>query len=167
MRALDYRHVADDLLSVVEVDQPSSTVREMFSRLFNASVPDFPRHFEARYLPAQTSVGYVHFTALDDVYLCGGLCLDTRAYKQMPASDRARIGQAGGIAEIMLRACFSDLTDKQAVFGYCGDLKALRVDLRAGFQKLDHPYLLVRWTREMTEGMKASLTESVHRLGPF
>ena len=57
--------------------------------------------------------------------------------------------------------------EKRGLFGYCGDTKAMNVDLRAGFERTDHPYLIVRWQQPLSaEAMRAQL-QAAKALGPF
>ncbi len=170
-RVLTYSCAVSDLLEVNEVRTPSPQAAALFKKSFNAEIPLFPHHIEVRYLGSNQNeppiVGYVHFTATKDAYLCGGMCIDATAYKRMDATHRARIGQAGGITEIMLRACFHDLTDKPAIFGYCGDVRAMKVDLRAGFVPTQHPYLIVHWKHEVSDSSKAELVAAAYAIGAF
>ncbi|MBL8521976.1 MAG: hypothetical protein JNK75_15065 [Betaproteobacteria bacterium] len=167
MRTFDFASGVNDLLTVGELESPDAASRELFERLFKAPIPDFPRHVVARYGADQALAGYVHFTPMADFYLCGGMGLDARLYRRMPAAHRERIGAAGGVAEIMLRASFANLRDRDAIFGYCGDARAMRVDLRAGFERLDHPYLIVHWTRRLPADVQAGRVAAAHALGPF
>jgi hypothetical protein len=170
-RVLAFASTVADVLSIAEVDDAAPCAGELFERAFRATIPDYPRHYIAQYRPtadhAAPVVGYVHFTPYEDVYLCGGMVIDARAYRTMRTQDRDRIGAAGGITEIMLRACFADLTDRPAIFGYCGDTKAMRVDLRAGFVPTLHPYLIVHWKHALTETAQQALIARAHAIGPF
>jgi hypothetical protein len=156
-----------DVLTIAEVADAAPYAGALFQRAFHAAIPDYPRHYIATYARHSEVVGYVHFTPYEDVYLCGGMVINAPAYRTMPADDRARLGAAGGIAEIMLRACFADLTDRPAIFGYCGDTKAMRVDLRAGFERTLHPLLIVHWKQAVDAPRKQALIDMVHRLGAF
>jgi hypothetical protein len=168
MKSLRVQDSIRDLVHVEEQAIPDQAAAALFRRLFNAEIPDFPRHFVARLLaPERPVIGYVHFTPMPDMYLCGGMCLDARAYRHMSAEHRKRIGECGGIAEIMLRACFAELSDKPAIFGYCGDTKAMRVDLRAGFEPTAHTHLIVHWTASGDSSLHAGLIEQAAQLGPF
>jgi hypothetical protein len=170
-RVLTYSCNVSDLLEVIEVTTPPTPAATLFRKSFNAEIPQFPHHMLVRYIGGNSSeppiVGYVHFTATKDFYLCGGMCIDATAYKRMDATHRTRIGEAGGITEIMLRACFYDLTDKPAIFGYCGDVRAMKVDLRAGFVPTQHQYLIVHWKHEISDSRKAEFVEDAYAIGAF
>ena len=101
------------------------------------------------------------------MYLCGGLCIDARSYRRVDQSSRDRIAAAGGIAEILLRECFADLTDRDVIFGHCGDAKAKRVTLRAGFETTQHQYLIVHWKRDLTHERRQALIAVADAIGPF
>jgi hypothetical protein len=168
MRVLDYQSGIADILQISEVPALDDACKDLFRRLFNAPAPDTPRHFVAHYGPSFDIVaGYVHFTPFDDVYLGGGMGLDARLYRQMSKEHRQRISDAGGIIEVLLRASFIELADKDAVFGYCGDTKAMRVDLRAGFVPTEYPHLIVFWPRTLTRDRQAELIGKAHAVGPF
>lgn len=161
-------HAISDVLEIVEVNDAAPFAADLFKRLFNAVIPDFPKHYIAIYRSDKTRIaGYVHFTQAAEMYLCGGLCIDARLYREMPSEDRARVASDGGIAEVMLRECFLDLNDRDAIFGYCGDLKSMKVCLRAGFQPTQHPFLIVHWKGTLTDQRKNHLIAEAHAVGLF
>ena len=59
------------------------------------------------------------------------------------------------------------LTDCDAWFGYCGDAKALRVDMRVGYIRTAHPYLIVKWMRHLHQSEMESWIADVTKIGPF
>jgi hypothetical protein len=174
-RILLNNHTVSDVINICEVDNAAHFAGELFHRSFRATIPDFPLHYIAQYRGTNAdangatapTVGYVHFTKTDDMYLCGGMCIDAPYYRHMQSTARSRIGHAGGIAEIMLRACFQDLTDRDAIFGYCGDTKAMRVDLRAGFVPTQYQYLIVHWKRQLSLERQQELIEIANAVGAF
>src|SRR5262249_22945864 len=145
-------------------------IGDLFRRRFHHDPPDYPKHYVAFYraTPARfVAVGYVHHSTWEDVYLCGGMVIDDRAYRRIPAAHRKIIRDAGGIAEKMLRDTFARLAHAPAIWGYVGDKQALDVDLRAGFIRTDHPHIIVRWNRELPEDEKTARMGRVVALGPF
>src|ERR1700730_179889 len=79
---------SQDLLCVREVTDAESFVGELFRRKFRSAPPDFPLHFVSFYRAAATNIqaiGYVHYSEFEDCYLCGGLAIDDRLYRTMPA----------------------------------------------------------------------------------
>jgi hypothetical protein len=61
-----------------------------------------------------------------------------------------------------------ELTDCKAWFGYCGDAKALAVDLRVGYMPTGHRHLIVKWFRDdLPESERRALVESIAAIGAF
>lgn len=159
-----------DCLQIVEVEDASPFVGELFQRRFVAQVPDFPRHFVALYSDNQKhwqALGYVHQTEHKGSYLCGGLVMDNFLYRHVKAQHRQRIAQAGGVAELLLRRSFALLGDCDAIWGYVGDKQARKVDLRVGFEATEHPYLMVVWRRPFSTKKKAAMIQEFIQLGAF
>jgi len=159
-----------DIVRVEEVSDAEFYVGDLFRRRFRHDPPPFPRHYvafyrasRARYFP----LGYIHYAAFEDTFLCGGMVIDDRAYRRIPAAHRAIIRSAGGIAELMLRETFARLGSAPAIWGYVGDKQAEEVDVRAGFRHTHHPHVMVVWNRELPEAEKAARIERVIALGPF
>ena len=71
------------------------------------------------------------------------------------------------MAEQMLRHTFAELAEAKAIFGYVGDKRAERVDLRAGFEHTGLPSLIVHWPRRLPRRERQALIERVARIGPF
>lgn len=166
---IDARSV-HDIVRVEEVSDAEFYAGALFRRRFGGPPPDYPRHYVAfyrhgrsRYLP----VGYIHYTRFEDTWLCGGMVIDERLYRRIPAPHRKLIKEAGGIAELMLRDTFARLADAPAIWGYVGDKQAEEVDSRVGFRHTHHPHVMVVWNRELPEAEKAARLERVIALGPF
>lgn len=167
-RRLPNNHSIGSFLEIAEVDDAETYAGTLFKRSFNASIPNFPRHYIATYCATTTQVvGYVHFTKAEEMYLGGGMCIDALYYRRMEAAHRRGIAASGGIAEVMLKECFADLTDRDAIFGYSGDLKAMKVDLRAGFEPTQHPFLIVHWQKALTTARQNHLIAEAHAVGLF
>ena len=112
--------------------------------------------------------GYIHYSAWETAgWLCGGLCVDGAAYARASPSDAAAWKRAGGIGEIILRDTFARLTDRVAIFGYCGDARQWQHDLNVGFEPAGPPRMLVHWNRVVPAALRARLIERVAALGPF
>lgn len=158
-------------LSIEEVDDAAPLAGELFRRTFAHPIPDFPRHFVAIFRGADAVprvAGYLHYTAWEDVgWLCGGLCVDAEAYARAAPEDAAAWKRAGGIGEIILRDTFARLTDRAAIFGYCGDARQWQHDLNVGFVPAGPPQLLVRWNRDLPPAERAQLVARAAALGPF
>lgn len=159
-------------LQVTEVDNVELFVTALFQRKFHSLPPDFQRHFVAFYKPDPQSnevipIGYVHQTPYLDCHLCGGLVIDDRIYRTMPPAQRQVIRKTGGIAELLLRYSFSKLADTKAIWGYVGDAKAEKVDLRVGFVHSAVKPIMVCWKQHLTQEEKDQLLEQIAAIGPF
>jgi hypothetical protein len=156
-------------LTIIEVEDAEAHAGELFRYCFGSPPPDFPRHFIARYHSGQRegTLGYVHFTTFDNTYLGGGMCMDDRLYRRLPKEQRAALKAAGGIAEQLLRHCLAELAPAQAIFGFVGDSRAERVDLRVGFQHTGIPHLIVHWPRPLPAADMQELIRKAAAVGPF
>ena len=115
----------------------------------------------------EETVGFVNWIRHRDAYLGGGMCVQKTFYRRLPRERFAELQRRGGIAQLILEASFRTIDDCVAWFGYCGDKKALAVDLRAGFQVTRHPYVVVRWNSELSPGEQDDLVDAVAAIGPF
>ena len=160
----------DDIIRVEEVADAEFFIGDLFRRRFHGDPPNYPRSFVAFYQPIRSrleAVGFVHYLAFEDSYLCGGLVIDERRYRQMPTEHRKVIKAAGGIAEKMLRVTFARLADAPAIWGYVGDALAEKVDLRAGFRHTTHQHIMVCWNKDLSAEEKERRLAKVVALGPF
>ena len=160
-----------DLVDVVEMDDAdaANAVGALFKRLFGDDLPAFPKHFVLRYVAGGEAVplAYAHFTPWEGSYLGGGMAFDERAYRQISAVHRARIREAGGVTEFLLRRIRAMLPDAIALFGHVGEPRAERVDLRAGYERTAHPHVIVCWQRALPAKERDALLARVAALGPF
>lgn len=158
-----------DCIEIREVED-SRIARSVFQRRFRAEPPEEPHHVVAFYRgPAGPQpLCYVHFTAMPEFMLGGGACVDDRVLRAMTAEQRAAIADAGGPYFITLAWAVRHFADRtQAIFGYCGDVRAERVDLAVGFERTSHRHLLAYWTRAAAEQDRMRLVELAHSIGPF
>ena len=95
------------------------------------------------------------------------MCVSKTIYRRMPKDHFRECNSRGGIAQMMMEQAARELTDCKAWFGYCGDAKALAVDLRAGYVTTEHKYVIVKWFSALPEGERKALIDSVAALGPF
>jgi hypothetical protein len=154
---------------VVEVDDVEQYAGSRFRRCFHHPPPDAPRPFVALVDAdgEERTIGYIHYAKLDDVYLGGGMCIDERVFRRLPNERRDHLKQAGGIAEQMLRHTTASLANARAIFGYVGDKRAERVDLRAGFEHTGTEHLIVFWPRPLPVDEQRAIVARVARVGPF
>ena len=87
--------------SIVEVRDAEPMAGEMFRQSFNDYPPDVPHHYVARVSldGEQRTIGYVHMRPLEDMFLCGGMCMDDRVFRRLPHERRAALKAVGGVAE--------------------------------------------------------------------
>jgi hypothetical protein len=159
-----------DIVQVEEVASAEFYAGDLFRRRFGGDPPDYPRHFVAFYRASRgiyQSAGYLHYSPFEDSYLCGGLVIDERIYRQMPGEHRKLIKTYGGIAEYLLRQTFPRLSDAPAIWGYVGNKQAEAVDLRVGFVHTAHKHIMVVWNREISDEEKQARLEKIMKIGPF
>jgi len=162
--AMRNRLPLDTTVRVEEVSDPAIAAH-LFRRKFGQEIPQFPRHFVA--MTGKRCVGYVHYTAWQGDYLCGGLCIDDRVYRTLSPLQRAWVRERGGLAEIMMRHAHAALTDGAAIWGYIGDRQAEAVDRRVGFEKVAEPYLFAIWVKPISEDGKKRRVAAAMKLGAF
>ena len=132
--------------------------------------PDDWRQFVALYTwPDGNSecVGFVNYVKYKDIYLGGGLAVQKNFYRRLPKPAFAECSARGGIAQIVMETAATQMTDCDALFGYCGDAKAMQVDLRVGYVRTTHPYLIVKWMRTLPAPQMQAWIDDVTRIGPF
>jgi hypothetical protein len=160
----DSANDVDLLLAVREVHDPTIAA-ELFRRKFAQEIPAFPKHFVA--MVGERCAGYVHYTPWQGDYLCGGLCIDDRVYRNLTATERAWIRGRGGIAEIMMRGAHAQLEETATIWGYIGDKQAEAVDRRVGFVPVAEPYLFAIWRGSFSEDERRQRIDAAIELGPF
>ena len=115
----------------------------------------------------EETVGFCNWIKYRDVYLEGGMCVSKGFYRRLPREQFRECQAAGGIAQLMMEQAARELTDCVAWFGYCGDAKALTVDLRAGYVETRHPYVIVKWFKELPQAERNALIDAIAAIGPF
>lgn len=156
---------------VREVDDGRAVAGELFRHRYREPAPDFPHHVvgfwrdpDGREHPAC----YIHFTPMADILLGGGACTDPRLLRRMPPAQRAALRAAGGVYHHCLAQAVQLFAPRYpAIFGYCGDALAERVDRAVGFQPTGHPHLLVYFTRPLAPAQRQALVAAAHAVGPF
>lgn len=171
-------------LRVLETKEAARHAGELFRESFGGDIPvpcayrileetispEDWRQYVAMYMwpdGTEECVGFCNWIRYKDVYLEGGLAVRKSFYRRLDRRAFAECSRRGGIAQITMETAATDLNDCVAWFGYCGDPKALRVDLRVGFEQLDHPYLIVKWVRQLDAAEKRRWIDEVARIGPF
>lgn len=113
------------------------------------------------------TVGFCNWIRHGEVYLEGGMCVRKSFYRRLPRVHFRECQARGGVAQMMMEKAATDLTDCVAWFGYCGDAKALAVDLRVGYRPTRHRHVIVKWFRELPEPEREALVDQIAAIGPF
>ena len=173
----------DTSLRVFLAQDAEHLARALFRESFNADfpvphdnalpVPTPPRNWR-QYVATyrwpdgrEETVGFCNWILWRRVYLGGGMCVQKTFYRRMPREQFAELQRRGGIAQMLLETAFRELEDCVGWFGYCGDKKALAVDLRAGFQLTRHPLVVVKWRGDLPAAQREELVDAVAAIGPF
>lgn len=163
--------VLDDFFTVREVDDGRAVAGALFQRRYGETAPDFPHHVVGCWRAPdgiERPLCYIHFTPQGDLLLGGGACTDDRLMRRMPAGQRAALRAAGGVYHHTLARSVELFAPRYpAIFGYCGDALAERVDRSVGFRSTGHEHLLVYFTRPIDDREQARLIEQAHAVGPF
>lgn len=161
----------------------SALAAELFRESFNAGfpvprdgslpVPTPPsawRQYVATYRwpdGQEETVGFCNWIRHRDVYLQGGMCVRRTFYRRLPREEFREMQAAGGLAQMMMAAAERELDDCVAWFGYCGDAKALAVDLRAGYVETNRRHVIVKWFDTPPPGEQQRLIDEIAKIGPF
>lgn len=132
--------------------------------------PENWRQYVARYRwpdGTEETVGFCNWIKHGEVYLEGGMCVAKTFYRRLPREHFAACRARGGVAQMMMETAARELTDCKAWFGYCGDARAMAVDLRAGYERTRHEHLIVKWFRDLPAAERAALIEAIAAIGPF
>ena len=163
-----------DHLHTWEVNDARVLAGELFQAKFAHPVPDMPRHYVLVYSPPAGSddaaprvVAYVHQLPKEGFHLCGGMCVDERAYRRFPKWLFAQVRDAGGLATIVTSDSMRMLGESPASFGYVGDRKARAADLRTGFEDTGVDLLMVKWLKPLPAEDKRRMIERATALIPF
>ena len=173
-----------DRLRIAEVPDAARLAGELFLESFGipfpvprddsglaiATPPENWHQYVARYRwPDGTdeTVGFCNWIRYGDVYLEGGMCVRRNFYRRLPKPDWKAIAGQGGLAQMTMQAASEKLNDGKAWFGFCGDPKALAVDLRFGYELTKHDKLIVKWFAPLPATEKDALVESIAAIGPF
>ncbi|HZP66991.1 MAG TPA: hypothetical protein VFB32_11845 [Rudaea sp.] len=161
----------DDFIAMRVDDDVPAAAEPLFQRKYRRPVPDFPHHVTAAYRAGEGHAPlacYIHFTDCGDILLGGGACVDDRVLRRMSAEERDIVRAAGGIYQHALRWSVAHFAPRfAAVFGYCGDALAERIDRAVGFESTDYEHLLAYWTREVDPRKRRQMVEKANSFAPF
>ncbi|MBX3701788.1 MAG: hypothetical protein KF903_12430 [Dokdonella sp.] len=157
--------------TITEVDNAELPAGALFQRKFGSPPPTEGHHLVALHRAEDGGLrvaGYSHAREFGDVCLIGGACTDGAVMRALPPEHAAAIRAAGGVWYLLIKYMFARYADRcAAFFGYCGDPRALEVDLAAGFVPVAPQFLLAHWHRELPEIVRRALIAKVAALGPF
>ncbi len=158
-----------EFIDVEVCDDVPEAAQDLFRRKYHRGIPDFPHHVVASLRGADTiPVCYIHFTDCGDILLGGGACVDNRVLRRLGKQQRELIREAGGLYRYALSWSVQYFAASfYAVFGYCGDALAERVDRAAGFEATVHDKLLVYWTRNADDKQRRQMIEKANAFTPF
>jgi hypothetical protein len=171
-------------IEIVDLQNASYFATDLFKECFASTFPvprDYlglshnPRsgtwhQYVAFYKWAETHiepVGFCNWIRHGDVYLEGGMCVRRNFYRRLPKEHWSECKLVGGIAQLVMEAAANSLNDADAWFGYCGDKKAYAVDMRVGYRPTRHPFLIVKWFRDLPRNRQEELEDQIALLGPF
>jgi len=157
-------------LSTIEVMDATSLAGDLFQRSFNAEIPDFPKHFVflATIEPGfSLTLGYLHYTRKDSIYLCGGMCVNSRALRSLSKAQRAEIKQQGGVAIMMATSSLQQLKNHEAVFAHVGHTGSYRICMAKNFIDTQYEHLIVNWQEPINFERKQQLIEQANQYVPF
>lgn len=162
--------IAINGLTLREEPALAESVDALFRQRYGTPGPDFPHHVVAWWRDGaqERPLCYIHFSARGELLLGGGACVDQRALRRLPASLRESIRANGGLYHLSLAWSLRHFRGRfRAVFGYCGDALADRVDRAVGFADTGHQHLLVYWLDAEDAASRARLIAEAHAVGPF
>lgn len=164
--------VFDDFFRVVELSEAEIFAGELFRRRFATdSFPLGPKHFIAFYKAHDGSflpMGYVHYEMWNQQAMAGGLVIDERAWRLLPACERNLIRERGGVAELLMKQSIAQLpASTLAVWAYIGDKLSEKVNFRVGFRATAERYIWVIWQHDLAPAEKQSWLEKIVEYGPF
>jgi len=157
-----------DMETPAKVPAPA---QDLFQRKYRQPAPDFPHHVIAWHRAAdgaRRALCYIHFTDVGEILLGGGACSDDRAMRLLSTEERACVRAAGGLYHYALAWSVQHFAARfAAIFGYCGDRLAARVDLAVGFKWTEHEHLLVYFTQPIDAAKRGALIAKAHSYGAF
>jgi len=161
---------ANDLIRVEEVEDGAFFAGEIFRQAFGDELPGFSSHLVAFYQAARNCfvvVGYVHCTVRDDLCFCGGLVLDERAIRRMPASHQTALRSSGGVGRRLLDEASRRFAQLPALWAMVGDEPMRETFHSAKFEAAPAPNLMVRWHADSGDSARAEVLRRVIDVGSF
>ena len=158
---------------VTEVAEAQPLAEPIFQRKYRTAAPPSSHGHHILALirtpkGAWIAASYLNYLPFENAMLIGGACTDGSLLDKLPDWQRARIRSAGGLMLQTVRYGEARFADRSiATFGHCGDERSWTVLSQCGYQRLDHPHLIVRWNREPVPTARSELIRKVDALGEF
>ena len=161
----------DPFIVIAEVEGGHRFVAELFARKLGGAPPESGHHLIAFYRRPDSAfapASYLHLWIRDGMGLVGGGATDGEVIRSMREPERAALDAAGGLLFQMLTFCFAKFESQcDAFMGHCGDARAKKVDLRAGFLETAERYLLIRPNRTLGAARESELVAKAKAFGVF
>jgi len=157
-------------IDLIEVDNAEPMAGSLFEKSFGSSIPNFPKHFllmATNESELSITLGYGHVTKHQNIYLGGGMCVNSKALRHLPRPVRKNLSQQGGVAFTLVSRIVNTLDDCDAVFAYVGHKAAYKIDLAVGFKPTQHDHLIVYWKKQLDAAAQQNIIELAHQQGPF
>lgn len=177
MRFMSFDYKPDpriaDFLLVTEITEGQALAEPIFQRKFRASAPPSDYGYNVFALVrlnenAWQPASYVTWHPFRGAMLIAGACTDGELLRRLPQEQQQRLKEAGGLMLQTVRYGEARLAaDSVASFGHCGDARSWSILEQCGYQRLDHPYLIVRWNRQLSSVERQHLISEVEKLDPF
>jgi len=113
------------------------------------------------------TLGYLHYTRKDSLFLCGGMCVNTRTMRLLSKAQRTEIKRQGGVAIMMATSSLQQLTGHEAVFAHVGHTGSYRICMAKNFIDTQYDHLIVNWQEPVSELRKQELIEQANQYVPF
>lgn len=156
---------------LTEVAEGQRLADPIFRRKFEQPANDFGHHLLALYDGGEMGwmpVSYVKYWEADGLMFSGGGCTDGRVLRSMSPEQQRIVREAGGVLLWLMRYAERRLcADKPGTFGYCGDERAWEVFDQVGYERTEHPHLIVCWHQRPSEVEARAMVQRVIELGPF
>ncbi len=128
------------------------------------------RQFVAFYKWSETNiepVAFSNYIRFENVYLEGGVCARKNFYRRLPPDHWRECKDRGGIVQILMEQAMREIDDADACFGHTSINPMWLVGERIGFQVTRHPYLKVKWFRDLPEARKREIEDRINAIGAF
>ena len=162
-----------DFVVVTEVAEARPLAEPIFQRKYRAPAPPSSHGHHILALVrnpegAWIAASYLNYLPFENAMLIGGACTDGSLLDKLPDWQRAGIHSAGGL--MLQNVHYGEARFAKTsvgTFGYCGDERSWSILSQCGYQRLDHPHLIVRWNREPAPAARSALIHKVEALGEF